>query len=401
MTKTPNLQIQKQPTRKQMSRAEREAARSRQIWLGVGGVLVLAVLVLVIGYLWRTVFILNEPVARVNGEVITTRQFQNRIRLAQRQAQDQVRAAQALGDQNSYTYYLQQLQDKVSLADQVLNGMVDDVLLAQGAPAFGVAVTPDEVQLYIEKQLRYDRNPATPGPTSTPRPVPTASSPITQTPTPSSTPFPSPTPVTLDGFNALYQKQLGELAGLGIGEQEYRDLVKNSLLVDKVRTAIQSAVVTTTDQVKFQYLRVAAEDVLTVSKDVNTQGFATIYQSVLSQTYPITAVTASETGDWVPQQEISATTEFGPDLAKALFAAAKGETISVINAAGTATYIATLQDHQVQPINSSFLQSRQQAAVEDWLSQRRKSDFILPYDSDIIPVAAIPTALPQAPGTTP
>jgi hypothetical protein len=395
MTKTPQLQIQRQPTRKQMSRAEREAANSRRVWLFAGGILALAILILAFGYLRQTVFILNEPVANVNGEVITTRQFQNRVRLAERQAQQQLLVAQSLGDQQSYDYYLNQLSDPVSLGDQIINGMVDDLLLKQEAASFNVLVTDDEVQQYIQKQLRYDPNPPTPGPTSTPRPTPTPSSAvITQTATPSLTPFPTSTPVTAEGFQQLYQQQLSDLSGLGMGEQEYRELIKNSLLVQKVRTAIQATVVTTTDQIKFQYIRVVGADALTVTQSVNERGFAPIFQSILSGTYPITTVQAAETGDWVPMEEISATTELGPVVANEFFATPISQTVSVLNEAGSATYIAFIQDHQVQPISASFLQSRQQAAVEDWLSPRRKSEFILTW-SDRVPKMAIPTLPPQ------
>lgn len=400
MTKTPNLQIQKEPTRKHLSRMEREAKQRRTIWLSVGGVLAVAVLVLVYGYLRQTVFILNEPVANVNGEVITTRQFQARVRLAEVQAQQQLQVAQSLGDQSSYDYYYQQLSDPVTLGGQIINGMVDDLLLKQAAQTFSVTVTPDDVQLYVEQQLRYDRNPPTPAPTRTPAPIPTASGPITQTPTPTITPFPTATPVTLEGFNKLYQDQLSQLSSIGFSEQEYRDMVQTSLLADKVRTAIGSTVPTTTDQIKFMYIRADNTNAATVTKDVNALGFDAIYQSVVSGTYPITTVEASETVDWVPHDEISSTTELGPVLADTLFATPISQTVAVVNAASTATYIAFIQDHQVQPLSSSFLQSRQQAAVEAWLAERRKPEFYFTWN-DRVPALAIPTPLPQSQSSSP
>jgi SurA N-terminal domain len=396
MTKNPNLQIQREPTRKQLSRAEREAKQRRRIWLGVFGVLGLAALILVSGYLYQTVFSLNEPVANVNGEIITTRQFQARVRLDGNQVQQQIQVAYSLNDQNSLNYYVNQLSDPVTYGGQIINGMVDDLLLKQAAPTFGVSVSAEEVQLNIEKQLRYDRNPPTPAPpTSTPSPAPTASGPITQTPTPTLTPFPTATPVTYESFTTTYKSELTQLASLGFGEQEYRDLIQTSLLVNKVRTAIEATVVTTTDQIKFQYVRAANADAVTVTKDINAQGFGTIYQAVLSGTYPITTVQATETTEWVPHDEISATTELGPVLADTLFATPVSQTVAVINAAGTATYVALILDHQVQPLSASFLQSRQQAAVDDWLAQRRKPEFYLTWN-DRVPVIPIPTPPPSS-----
>ncbi len=395
MAKNPNLQIQREPTRKQLSRAEREAKQRRRIWLGVFGVLGLAMLILVYGYLYQTVFSLNEPVANVNGEIITTRQFQARVRLAGNQVQQQILTAYALNDQTSLNYYVNQLSDPVTFGQQVIDSMVDDLLLKQAAPTFGVSVSADEVELNIEKQLRYDRNPPTPAPTSTPRPVPTASGPITQTATPTLTPFPTATPVTYDAFTATYKTQLNQLAALGFGEQEYRDLIQTSLLVDKVRTAIESTVVTITDQIKFKYIRAANADAVTVTKDINAQGFATIYQAVLSGTYPITTVQATETSDWVPHDEISATTELGPVLADALFSTPVSQTVALVNAAGTATYVALILDHQVEPLSASFLQSRQQAALDDWLAQRRKPEFYFTWN-DRVPVIPVPTPPPSS-----
>ncbi len=153
--------------------------------------------------------------------------------------------------------------------------------------------------------------------------------------------------------------------------------------------------VTTTDQIKFQYVRAANADAVTVTKDINAQGFGTIYQAVLSGTYPITTVQATETTEWVPHDEISATTELGPVLADTLFATPVSQTVAVINAAGTATYVALILDHQVQPLSASFLQSRQQAAVDDWLAQRRKPEFYLTWN-DRVPVIPIPTPPPSS-----
>jgi hypothetical protein len=150
--------------------------------------------------------------------------------------------------------------------------------------------------------------------------------------------------------------------------------------------------VTTTDQIKFQYIRADSAAGLTVTQSVSERGFAAIYQAVLSGTYPITTVQAAETGDWWPMDVLSTTTDLGAVGATELFAASISQTVSVINQSGSATYIALIQAHQIAPLSLSYLQGRQEQAVEKWLSARRKSEFILTW-ADRVPVLPLPAEL--------
>ena len=387
MSKTPpsrNVQIPKEQTRKHLSRLEREAQQSRTILLVVGGVVALLVLVVGFGFLRENVLILNEPVANVNGEQINTRDFQNRVRLTRLTLQQQVQRAVALGDQQSAQQYQSQLDDTSGLGAQVLSSMVDEILLKQAAPEFGVTVQPDEVQVYLEEDLGYLRNPPTPAPTRTPAPTPTVIEPITQTSTPTSTPFPTATPITKEGFNTLYNDQLSILATTGLTDADYRKIVELRLLAEKVNKAIASTVPTITEQIKFKYIRVDITDVPTVTDSVNTNGFEAVYQAVVSNTYPITTAIASETFEWVPQDEISATTEFGPSIAETLFSTPISETaLFNSNAAGTAGYVIFVQDRAVQPISASFMSSREQKAQEAWLEARRNPAYFLTWQDRV------------------
>lgn len=382
---TSTAQIPREPTRKQLSRAEREAKQRRTVTLIVGGVLAVAALVVIFGFLEENVFKLNEPVANVNGELISTSAFQNQVRLTRAQLQLQLQRAQAIGDQQTVTSLQNQLADATGLGSQVLNSMVDGVLLKQGAKDFKVSVSPQDVQTYIEESLNYFRNPPTPAPTPTLLPTPTASGPVTQTATPTITPFPTPTPVTQAGFQKLYQGQLSTLQGLGISEQDYRQIIETQLIGQKVRAAIAATVPTTTEQIKFQYIRVDTSDVPTVTAAISKSSFATVYQSIISNTFPLTTVAASETTDWVPPDPISQTTELGPAITNALFATPISQTMSMIaNQSGTASYTAFVEDKGVQPLAASYLQSRQQKAADDWLQQRRNPAFFLTW-ADRVP----------------
>ena len=382
---TRTVQIQKEPTRKQQSRSERDAMQSRRVLLVVAGVLVLALAVIGYGVLRVTVLVFDEPVANVNGETISTRDFQARVRLERTVAQQQILQAQALGDQTTANTYQQELADPTIMGQQIIQNMVDELLLTQAAKDFGVSVSTDEVQTYIEKQIGYDPNPPTPEPTSTPRPTPTASSPITQTPTPTSTPFPTPTPMSLESFNQTYISQVNQLNTLGFSDQSYRNMVQMRLLADKVRQAIGSTVPTTTEQVQFRYIRIEAVDFPTVTQSIQQDGFDKVYQAVISNTYPITTVQAADTQSWVPQDVISATNSA---LADILFnpQTALSTTISVApDATGAAGYMAEVYARDIAPLSYSYLTQRQQQAVDDWLNQHQHTNpaFVLTWQDRV------------------
>lgn len=380
-----HVQIPKEQTRKQLSRAERDARQQRTVLLIVGGVFAAVILIVAFGWLRENVLLQNEPVANVNGEAIITRNFQSRVKLARAQLVSQRDQSSIIGDSQTAAQAQSQLDDVRGLGAQILSQMVDELLLKQGAAEFGVSVSPEEVQANIEENFNYFRNPPTPEPTRTPAPTPTVTEPITQTPTPTSTPFPTATPVTADGFQQLYREQLTTLGAYGLSEQDYRQYVELSLLGNKVRDAIAGTVLTTTEQVKFKYIRIEPPEALNlVSSVISATDFAEAYQQILSNTFPITTVQASETFDWVPGNVISESTEFGPEITNALFSVPVSQTTGFItNTAGTALYIAFVQDRGVQPLGFSFLQQAQQQAQDAWLEARRNPTFYLTWEDRV------------------
>ncbi len=371
---TQTVQLPKEPTRKQLSRAEREARQRRRIVMAVGAALAIVVGVLAIGVIVENVVKPGEPVAQVNTETISTALFQARVRLARNSLQQQLQRAQALGDTQSETSIQSQLSDAVTLGDQTLHNMVDEILLRQGAKDFNVGASPDEVQKFVEENLNYYRVPPTPAPTRTPLPTPTASGPITQTPTPTVTPFPTATPVTQEGFQKLYADQVASFQGLGFSEQDYRQYVETYLIGQKVREAIASTVPTTTEQIKFKYIRVETADVPTLTQAIQAKGFDAVHQSIVSNTFPITRVVASDSFDWLPRDVLSDSQEFGHKLAEAFFTTSVSETTPLIaNQAGTASYIGLIQAKGIEPLSTSFLDQRKQQVVEAWLQERRNN----------------------------
>src|SRR5512139_1434304 len=88
----PQVQVPNEPTRKQLSRAQRDARQRRIINLAVIGVLALVAVIIVGGFLYETIsnqVRLSQPVANVNGELISTTDFQSRVRLVRAQLRQQ------------------------------------------------------------------------------------------------------------------------------------------------------------------------------------------------------------------------------------------------------------------------------------------------------------------------
>jgi hypothetical protein len=383
----PKVQVPNEPTRKQLSRAERDARQRRRINLAVGGVLALVAIIIVGGFLYENIssqYRLSQPVANVNGELISTTDFQSRVKLVRAQLRQQAEFyATTLQDTQTAQQIVSQLDDPITLGGQVVDGMVDEILLKQAAAEYGVGVSPDEIETQIEETFGYLRNPPTPAPTRTPPPTPTASAEVTQTATPPPTPLPTATPISRESALQSYQEYLN---AVGLTDADYRKYVEMSLFSEKVRQAIGSTVPTTTEQIQFQYIRIDTAAIPTVTAAIQQDGFAGVYAAILSDTVPFTSsVLAQAIDSWVPLKAISDTTEWGPAIAEALFATPISQTTDIItNASNTAAYIGLVSAKGIEPLGSSFLQQEQDSAIEAWLQLRRNPAFILTW-ADRVP----------------
>ena len=378
----PAVQVPKEQTRKQLSRAEREARMRRRIINSVGGILAVVALVIVFGLIREAFIKPTEPVATVNGQAISTSEFQSRAKLVRAQLRQQAEFAQNIGDTQSLDNISTQLQQPTMLGSQVLNGMVDELLLAQAAKDFNVSVSPEEVDTTIDEQFGYQRNPPTPAPTNTPRPTPTASGPVTQTATPPPTPPPTATPVSQESARQSYQDYL---RALQVSDQDYRKYVGQNLLGNKVRDALAATVPTTTEQIKFQYIRIETSAMPTVTELLTTDGFAAIYQAIVSNTFPYSSSVFASEVDWVPREAISSTEEIGPAVMEAFFSTPVGQMTPITpNPAGTASYVALILDKGFEPLSGGFLQQAQSKWVEDWLNERRAQAIYLTW-ADRVP----------------
>ncbi|HBY94317.1 MAG TPA: hypothetical protein DEP84_10210, partial [Chloroflexi bacterium] len=167
MAKKTQRQVSERPlTRKQLSRSEREALQRRRIWIAAAVLLGFVVVVLAGGVVQSQVIAPNQPVARVNGETITTGQYQQRVnfdrwRLRNAITNMQAQAAQVPANDPSAGFLgqlinqqLQQLQSQYSfVGSQALEDMIAEALIRQKAAELNISVTDDEVTAEIERQI--------------------------------------------------------------------------------------------------------------------------------------------------------------------------------------------------------------------------------------------------------
>jgi len=380
MSKHPqSAPLPKELSRKHVSRAQRDAQRTRILLLAVSGAVAVAILLIVFGFVRETFIAPNEPVAIVGNEQILTRQFQQRVRLNRYQLLQQYNLLQSFGSNDSAAQVLQQLNDSISLGSQAINALVNEAIYRQAAPGLGVAVTQDEVDNLIEEGFGYFRNPPTPAPTNTPRPTPTVPPDATPTPalrvtaTATVTPRPTSTPITAEGFQSLYQARLSELASFGFNEADFRRLFEMQLISERVQDIIASDVPTMTEQATFQFIRALSQsDIEAVQQAIAEEGFDAVYAQALSQTLPISNVLGSEL-PFLPKDDLIESPAFGASVADAVFTTPISDTFAIVtDPTGVYFYVGRVLTREVRELAPDALQRRQAAAIEDWLTRQRE-----------------------------
>jgi peptidyl-prolyl cis-trans isomerase D len=120
----------------------------------------------------------RQPVARVNGESITTREFQARVRYARNSIiqrwYETYQFSQMFGDDPSTQQYFSstlnqlavQLQGNL-LGQQVLDALIDEALIRQEAARRGISVSAEELDRSVQEFFGFYRD-GTPTPEPTP-----------------------------------------------------------------------------------------------------------------------------------------------------------------------------------------------------------------------------------------
>jgi parvulin-like peptidyl-prolyl isomerase len=190
-------QLPRQMTRGQLSRHQRELQRTRRVTLILGGIGVVAVLVLLAGILTQFVITPNQSLGSVGGTTITRSMYQkyrawtlyNQMRVLQFYI-NQAQADQTAQYQSQLVTAQSELQslDRANVDAQTLTDLADSLRIVQRASAEGVNVTDDEVKKAAAKNFEPVPTAVpvpsnTPGATDTPAPTDTTTPTLTATAT--------------------------------------------------------------------------------------------------------------------------------------------------------------------------------------------------------------------------
>lgn len=269
-------------TRKQARLRARDWERNKQILMYVIPAVVIALLLVIGGAINELVIKPRSVLATVEDREIITRDFWKRARLQETQLQEQLlqyqMISQQFGGQDFFASQIAQLQatlaSPISLGTQVINGMIDEEVIALAAAARGITVSDEEVEEALREEIA-----ARQGALTEPQATATAEAGIEATATAASfTPTPTLEPTVASGEaltgttdaeaaptveaptpeppplldDTLYQEGLtsrsDQLSEAGMSIDEYREVVRAQLLREKMVEAIGDELVSPTEE---------------------------------------------------------------------------------------------------------------------------------------------------------
>lgn len=329
MAKRRNVE-RSEPSRKETAMTRRERERARQLTLIVSAVVGVALLLLAVALLYQLAFLPGSAVASVNGEKISTRSLGVESRFTQYQMVNQLQSLnqleQQFGNQGFFTSQIEQITSQLSnnetLANTVMEDMIDRTLVEQLAKNNDISVSETELQARLESFIASQQGfvtapdatataealaAATPTPSPTPSPTPTSTLAITATAvlTPTATPAPTPTAhlQTTDEFNTGLENVLANVSeGAKISKEAVRAIysaaLRNEILTEKLQEKLGDQMPLQGEQVHARHILISlpavaseAEQETALSKAIsltarlrNGEDFATLAQEYSDDT---------------------------------------------------------------------------------------------------------------------
>ena len=156
-----SIEEDRRQTRKEVLLARKQRRQTRQIRIAIIGIAALLGIVLLIGIINELFIKPSSPVAAVEGEEITLREWRERVILQRAQLiigledlaetfnQDIGQIQQFAGQQITL------LEEPETLGQLVLDQLIDEYLIRHEAQARGINVTEADVQQEIEESFNY------------------------------------------------------------------------------------------------------------------------------------------------------------------------------------------------------------------------------------------------------
>ncbi|MGD1996852.1 MAG: SurA N-terminal domain-containing protein [Anaerolineae bacterium] len=331
-------------TRKQISRAKREARINRWIIAGTIGVGAVIAAVLVYGYISEVVLKSRQPVAIVNEVPIRTAELESRVQ--QRLLEAQLPSEQA-----------------PSVRAQVLQQMVVEELIRQEADRRGLFVAPAEIDEAIRQYFSFEEETETSS-------APPIAEPVTQTGVTTAT-----TELSEDQFQSRYQTYVNQvLKPSGVGIDGFRKTIEVSLLYGKLQAALESEVPTIADQVQIRYLAFSDEEEAAEIVERLNQGEE--WDAIAEE------LEAGETStayvhelDWRTQAFIAE--QIGSEVAPTVFETSVGDYTEPLLGISGRYYIIQVLAHEERELDDTMLTFERNRVFYDWLGQQMENvEFI-------------------------
>jgi len=435
-------------TKKHIARKQQVDKQRRYIIIATSVVLALVFGLIIYGILNELVLKNREPVAIVNSERITTQSFQKSVRYARQQvianAVNTYQFIQMFGDspetQAQFAGQLTQVQaqlEPISLGNQVLDQIIDEVLIRQEAEKRGISLDEDEVDKAVEEAFGYfaDGTP-TSQPTSEPFPTSTLSAQqealipptaiamptevitITATPTtiptvtPTSAPTASPTPFTEESFQTQYAQAIENFnESIGFNENDLREIIRKQLYYQKLQEAMRAELGSSAAEEQVWAKHILVPDQAIADLVIERLAAGEAWQDLAAELSTDTS-NKDRGGDlgWFGRGMMV------PEFEDAAFALDIGEVSEPVET-NFGWHIILVIGNEERPLSNDELEQRHQQAFFEWLQGIREdseieirdywidrvpTDPVLPPEIELFIQRSIgQPALPQVPPTTP
>lgn len=286
--------------RREVRLRARDRERNLRLTAIVGGLVGLALLLVLYGVVNELIIKPNSVLAQVEDQTIVTREFWQQARLRESELENQrlrlQMFAQQFGDSSLFASQIASinatLASPLTLGTQVLNDMIEGAVLQIKAPEVGVSVTDEEVEetlleevargqgaltvpqatatadAAIEATATAETFTPTPVPSPTPTPedssdsAPTAVAAAAESETVEEAPTPEPPTVLTDelyaeGLSTL-EDNLRENAGMSLAT--YREVIRARLLRTKMSETVSRDLVSDTEeQVRVRHILISVD----------------------------------------------------------------------------------------------------------------------------------------------
>ena len=443
MTKSPSNNAPRTTNRKHLARQAREQNQMRYLLIAMIAVAVFIVGVIGYGILDQTVLKNNRAVASVNGESVSLKQLQTRVRYERWRMVNQYlnlyNTMQMFGSDSQFSSYFtnqmtsisDQLNDSTGLAGQVLDTMIEDKLIAQKAKELGITVSDKELEESVQGAFNYYPQ-GTPTPTITPTtfstptfsstllsyitltPIPsetaiptetavpsatatvenvtptplppTATLAPTNTTAPTSTITPTPTEYTYDGYQNEYKTAIANLGEIQFSEKDIRALFRAQLLREKVMNALTADMKPEDEQVYARHILVADEATAQTVRERLLAGES--FDAVAAELSTDTSnATSGGILGWFSKGAMV------KEFEDAAFSLQVGE-ISQPVQTSFGFHIIQVLDKQTKLLTSSEFETAKSTFFTNWLAEQSAAKTVKKFDlaTDVIPVEpAIPS----------